>query len=94
MEKAVALPRKLDSETASGVLRVIKRNGITGYGAQYFSTNAKRRPHIAAVTRRPHMRECDQDISSVALILNARSRHPTAPTRVMQPRKSMRYSFW
>ena len=90
MENADILVRRFDIETASGVLWVIKRKGMTGWGAQYFSTETKSRPKITLATRNPETNGSDHNISSVVFKLNPKRRQPTAPTSVRDPRKSIR----
>lgn len=53
IEKAVALTKRPHIETAKGVRCVIKCRGMTGYGAQYFSTKTKQRPETKLAERRP-----------------------------------------
>lgn len=93
IENAAILAKRLEIETARGVLRVIRRKGITGKGAQYFSTAINNIPEMKLAVKRPYMSGCDQGISSVVLRLNPRRRQPTVPTRVRDPRTSMRRSF-
>jgi hypothetical protein len=80
------LMKRFDSETANGVRCVIKRNGMTGCDAQFFSTRMKRKVQMVLAVTSPKTTGCDQDISSVVLRLNARSKHPTAPTKVRDPK--------
>lgn len=66
---------------------------MTGKGAQYFSTKMKSTPQMKLATKRPYMSGCDQAISSVVFRLNPRRRQPTVPTRVKEPKTSMRRNF-
>jgi len=93
IENADILVTRFDNETANGVLWVIKHKGMTGYGAQKLSTSTNKKPHTELAAKRPQIRGCDQDISSVDLRLNPRRRHPTVPTSVREPRKSIRRSL-
>ena len=87
------LSKRFDIDTAKGVRWVIKRKGMTGYGAQYFSTKTKKNPKIILAIRSPKIIGFDHFISSVDFKLNPKRRQPTAPTRVKEPRKSMRRNF-
>lgn len=49
------LPKKFDMDTASGVLLVIKRRGMTGYGATYFSTATNITPDTALLVSKPQI---------------------------------------
>jgi len=84
---------KLLKDTANGVLCLIRCKGMTGYGAQRVSTSMNSAPETPLVTNSPHIQGFDQDNSSVVLRLKPRRRHPTAPTRVNEPKKSMRRSL-
>lgn len=90
VEKADILQNKLPSETANGVLCVINLKGITGYGAQRASTRMNRTPQMALAINKPHIRGSDQGISSVVFKLRLTSRQPIVPTRVRDPKKSIR----
>ena len=87
------LSKRFDIDTAKGVRWVIKRKGMTGYGAQYFSTKTKKNPKIILATRSPIIIGFDHFISSVDFKLKPKRRQPTAPTRVKEPRKSIRRNF-
>lgn len=87
------LSKRFDIDTAKGVRWVIKCKGMTGYGAQYFSTETKKNPKIILAIRSPKIIGFDHFISSVDFKLNPKRRQPTAPTRVKEPRKSMRRNF-
>lgn len=89
IEKAAALPKKLESDTARGVLWVTSRIGITGYGAQWASTSTKTTAHTILATNSPHTKGCDQGSSSVDFRLRPRRRHPTVLTKVIEPKKSI-----
>jgi hypothetical protein len=93
IENAAILAKRFDTETAKGVLRVMRRKGMTGKGAQYFSTRTNDTPQMKLLRKRPYMSGCDQAISSVVLRLNPRRRVPTVPTSVRDPKTSMRRSF-
>lgn len=90
VEYADILQNKLPSDTANGVLCVISRKGITGYGAQRASTRMNRTPQMALAISRPHINGSDQGISSVDFKLRLTSRQPIVATRVRDPRKSIR----
>ena len=55
MEKAAALPKKFDNDTASGVRCLMSLIGITGYGAKKVSTKINRPQNTKLVTKRPQM---------------------------------------
>lgn len=93
MENADMLMSRFANETANGVRFVTKRNGITGYGAKYFSTKTKRKPETTLAANKPVTIGSDQGNSSVVFRQKANSRHPTAPTSVNDPKKSMRLSL-
>ena len=86
IENADMLVKRLDRDTANGVRWVTRRKGITGKGAQYFSVNTKSNPKMALEIRSPRIAGSVQGISSVDFRLNPKSRHPTAPTSVNEPR--------
>lgn len=93
IENAVILVRRFDSETARGVLCVINLRGITGNGAQYFSTITKKQLEIRLVIRSPRIKGSDHSYSSAVFKLIPKRKQPTAATSVREPRKSMRQSF-
>ncbi|PSR73634.1 hypothetical protein PHLCEN_2v10553 [Hermanssonia centrifuga] len=93
IENAATLPKKFERETASGVRRVTSLMGITGYGAQYDSTITNSAQSTALLTRRPQITGCDQGISSVDFRLMPNRRQPTVPTKVKEPKPSMRLSL-
>lgn len=88
MEKAAILANRLASETNRG-LRRIKRRGITGYAAYLCSTRMNRAPHTTLADNNPQTTGCDQGSSSVLFKLNPRSRLPTVPTSVRDPKRSI-----
>ena len=87
------LSKRFDIDTAKGVRWAIKRKGMTGYGAQYFSTKTKKNPKITLAASSPIISGFDHCISSVDFKLKPKRRQPTAPTRVKEPRKSIRRNF-
>ena len=93
MENAEMLPNKFAIDTANGVLWTIKRTGMTGYGAKYFSTITNSIIEMTLETKRPQIRGSDHGISSDVFKLSAKRKDPTAITSVKDPRKSMRRSF-
>lgn len=93
IENAVIDAMKLAKATAKGVRCVIKRSGMTGYGAHRASTYKKASAKMALTASRPSMSGCDHDSSSVVLILNADNMVATKTINVKEPRKSIRPSF-
>jgi hypothetical protein len=93
MENAEILPNKFAIDIANGVLWTIKRTGMTGYGAKYFSTSANSIIEMTLDAKRPQIRGSDHGISSDVFKLNAKRKDPTAVTNVRDPRKSMRRSL-
>ena len=89
IENAATLPKKFESETARGVRWVMRRMGITGYGAHQDSTITKSTQKTALNARRPQMSGLDQASSSVDLRLSPRRRHPTVMTSVREPKPSI-----
>lgn len=93
MENAVMDPMRLAKATANGVRCVIKRSGMTGYGAHRASTYRNATPKIPLTVSSPHISGCDHGSSSVVLILNADNILATKTINVKEPRKSIRPSF-
>src|SRR4051812_28562859 len=88
-EKAAMLDNRPHIETARGVRCVIKWRGITGYGAQYFSTKMKQTLATALALKRPDINGCDHWSSSEVLRLSPNSKQPIAMTSVKEPQPSM-----
>lgn len=93
VENAVIEAMRFAKATANGVRWVIKRSGMTGYGAHRASTYRNAALKMRLTASNPDISGCDQGSSSVVLILNADNKLATKITKVKEPRKSMRLSF-
>ena len=68
---------------------MINRIGMTGYGATCVSTYTKAHPKTTLAENKPTISELDQSSSSVDFKLKPSKRHPTVPTSVVEPKKSI-----